>query len=167
MTMATRVRDTRWAREPVALPYSTIGEKLPTALAQAAVGQLPKVAAKMGRGAGTLFKWAEGERGPEADCAALFPALRAAGIPRARATLLVARIQTLFLAAYGDELPALAALDQAETLAASAENQTQMARIHTPSRDAKVRNLQAIENDVAILETEAARLRHELTQEGL
>lgn len=166
MTGPTRVRATRWSREPVALPYSTLGERLPTALAQAAVGLLPRVAAKMGRSSATLFKWAEGDRGPEAELAALFPALRHAGIPRERAALLVARIQTLFEAAYGDGLPPLPELDRAETLASAAENQTQLERIYAPTRENKLRNLQATETAIARLETIAARLERDLAREG-
>lgn len=166
MTQPTRVRATRWGREPVALPYSTIGDRMPTALAQAAVGKLPLVAARMGRSAGTLFKWGEGERGPEADLAALFPALRHAGVPRERAGLLLARVQTLFDAAYGDTLPALPELDRAETLASAAENQTQLERIYAPSRETKTRNLQATMTAIARLEAIAARLERELAQAG-
>lgn len=166
MTTPTRVRETRWGREPVALPYSTIGDRAPTALAQLGVGKLPTIAAKMGRSAATLFKWAEGERGPEADLCALFPALRHAGVPRERAGLLVARVETLFDAAYGDTLPPLPELDRAETLASAAENQTQLERIYAPTREHKTRNLQATLTAIARLEAIAARLERELAQEG-
>lgn len=123
--MATRVRQPRWARQPVTTPYLTVGDHAPTALALAAVGRLPAVAAAMGRSEAWIYKAAEGARGPEPELEALFPALYQAGVPRERAALLVTRVQTLFHEAYAQDLPRLEDLLEPETLVDTEEDRLQ------------------------------------------
>lgn len=166
MTTPTRVRPTRYSREPVALPYSTVGDRAPTALALAGAGQLPRIAAAMARKPDTLFKWAEGERGPERDLAELFSAMRRCGIARIDAAQILARIQGMFEAVYSDLLPPLAALHQPETLADTAEDRTQMVLVQDESIANQQQHLVNVRANIARLLTVAARLERNLQLAG-
>lgn len=162
----TRVRSTRWSREPVALPYSTVGMRAPTALAIAAAGKLPRLAAAMARKPDTLFKWAEGERGPEHDCRELFGAMRAIGIPRADAAQVLAQIESDFEAAYAADLPTLAALHQPETLTDTAEDRTQMVLVQDESLENQQQHLVNVRAEIGRLITMAARIQRNLQLAG-
>lgn len=169
MATATRVRPRTWVRQPVTAPHVTIspGGRQPTALAMAASGLLPRVAERMGRNFATLDKWSQGERGPEHDLDELFPALRRAGISRERAALIPARIQALFNAAYGDELPTLHALHAPETAAEAAENSTQMDCVLTDDDlDAQARYLPNVLLERSMLDTIAAVITRNLQAAG-
>jgi hypothetical protein len=150
----------------VVLPYSTLGSRAPTALAIAAAGRLPRLAEAMGRKADTLFKWAEGERGPEHDAGELFSGMRRIGIPRIDAALLPARIQTSFEASYADELPPLHELHQPETLADTAEDRTQMCLVQDESIENQQRHLVNVLAEIARLTTVAARIERNLQLAG-
>jgi hypothetical protein len=167
MTIATRVRPQRYIRQPVLIPHWTPGEHQPTALALAAAGLLSQVADRMGRNVATLEKWAQGERGPEYDCSELFPGLRAAGVPRDRAGLVVARIKAFHDAAYRDDLPPLRALEKPETVADHAEDETQIDCIlDEHNLDAQARHLPNVLAEIAMLETVAARITRNLQAAG-
>lgn len=112
---ATRVRKVRYRRKPGLIPCWSGTERQPTALAIAAVGKLPEIADRMGRGEATVYKWAQAERGPEHDLAGLFPALAAAGIPLELAMLIPKRVRSMCLEAYSSDLPDFDALQDEET----------------------------------------------------
>jgi hypothetical protein len=167
MTIATRVRPQRYIRQPVLIPHWTPGEHQPTALALAAAGLLSQVADRMGRNVATLEKWAQGERGPEYDCSELFPALRAVGVPRECAGLILARIAAMFEATYRDELPSLMELHKPETVVDHAEDATQMDCVLTDDDlDAQARHLPNVLADRAMADTVAARITRNLQAAG-
>jgi len=167
MTTATRVRLHRCVRQPVLTPQWTPGEHQPTALALAAPGLLSKVADRMGKNIATLEKWAQGERGPEHDCQELFPALKAAGVPRDRAGLIPARLTAMFEAAYSDRLPPLKELHPRETAADNAENASQMdCVLANDDLDAQARYLTDVLAERAELDAVAARITRNLQAAG-
>lgn len=167
MTAATRVRSRRYIRQPVMTPHWTLGEHQPTALALAAAGLLSQVADKMGRNVATLEKWAQGERGPEYDCSELFPALKAAGVPRDRAGMIAARVKAFYEAAYRADLPTLRDLQKPETLVDHAEDETQIdCVLHEGDLDAQARHLPNVLAEIAMLETVAARIARNLQSAG-
>lgn len=165
--MATRVRVRRWTHQPLGVTYSTPGDRQPTALALAAAGRLAQVAAAMGRGAATLFKWSEGERGPEYDLRELFAGLRRAGIPRQDAALLLARIDALFEEAYRDALPELRELHLVETETDTEEDRSQMPLAQgDESLEAQQRHLPNLLAEIGVLRTMAARITRNLQLAG-
>jgi hypothetical protein len=167
MTIATRVRSRRYIRQPMLTPHWTPGEHQPTALALAAAGLLGRVAERMGKNVATLEKWAQGERGPEYDCSELFPALRAVGVPRDRAGLVVARITAMHDAAYRDQLPTLKQLHKPETAIDNAEDDTQMdCALSDDDLDAQARHLPNVLADIAMQQTVAARITRNLQAAG-
>ena len=168
MTNATRVRKTSWRRQPALMPQWTFGgEKQPTALAIAGAGKLADIARRMGKRGDTLQKWAQGERGPERDLAALFPALKASGVSLQQSLLIANHVYVLCRSAYGDELPDLEELQDEETLKDGTEDVFQRAFNRTQSLASKVDLKLAWEELAALLLSGAAVLEREIQEEGV
>lgn len=169
MPTATRVRIGRYSREPDPVAYSTIGDRLATGIAQAFAGKLPTIAKILNYSVAKLFKWGEGtDRGPEYEIGQLFLAAREAGVPRARAAILLVALEAKFDAVFSDQLPSVDELDKAETAIDGAEDVTQMARrMANGDRAAIARNYQVLLEDIAVRKTLAARLLRDLHAQGL